>query len=48
MALRSWPQFFVSFAVKKNITAKNAKDSQKDAKQVLRARGKLSHDHTLR
>jgi len=29
LALRSWWQFFASFAVKKNLTAKNAKDSQR-------------------
>ncbi len=29
LALRSWRQFFASFAVKKNLTAKNAKDSQR-------------------
>src|SRR5439155_9950420 len=29
LALRSWRQFFASFAVKKSLTAKNAKDSQR-------------------
>jgi hypothetical protein len=33
--LRSWRQFFASFAVKKNLTAKNAKDSQRTQSKSL-------------
>jgi hypothetical protein len=35
LALRSWRQFFASFAVKKNLTAKNAKDSQRTQSKSL-------------
>src|SRR5947208_6330648 len=35
LALRSWRQFFASFAVKKNLTAKNAKDSQTTQSKFL-------------
>ncbi len=33
LALRSWWQFFASFAVKKNLTAKKRQGFAKDAKQ---------------
>ncbi len=35
LALRSWRQFFASFAVKKNLTAKSAKDSQRTQSKSL-------------
>src|SRR5207247_11409246 len=35
LALRSWRQFFASFAVKKNLTAKKAKDSQTTQNKFL-------------
>ena len=34
-ALRSWRQFFASFAVKENLTAKNAKESQRTQSKSL-------------
>jgi hypothetical protein len=47
LALRSWRQFFASFAVKKNLTAKNAKDSQRTQSKSLGQGGKLSHHPEL-
>src|SRR5437667_12493732 len=42
LALRSWRQFFASFAVKKSLTAKNAKDSQRtQSKSFGKARTEL-------
>jgi hypothetical protein len=39
LALRFWRQFFASFAVKKNLTAKNAKDSQRKQSKSFKAKG---------
>jgi hypothetical protein len=38
-----WRQFFASFAVKKNLPAKNAKDSQRKQSKSLRPKDKLKH-----
>src|SRR5439155_28145 len=43
LALRSRRRFFASFALKKELNREERQGFAKDAKQVLRSRGKLSH-----